>query len=82
MSAGRNNVITGVRAAILPGLQVLGRAPKARGISFADLVFSGKRGWLLQPHWQSTVKATAVLTIECGETVFGYRSGHDRLLEN
>jgi hypothetical protein len=70
MSAGRDNVISGVRSAILLGHQVLGSALKPCNDSLADFVDGGEFCGVPQPHRKSAVKATAFLTIECGATVF------------
>jgi hypothetical protein len=65
------NVSVRISPAILLGLQVLGSKLKTRDGSLAHFIFGGKFSRLLQPHWSTAVKATAILAFECGETVFG-----------
>ena len=65
------NVSVRISPAIMPGLQVLGSTLKTRDGSLADSIFGGELGGMLQPHWSTAVKATAILAFECGETVFG-----------
>lgn len=70
-----------VGSTILLCQQVLCGAPQPRRLPFANFDPGGEFCWLLQPHWKSAVIAAAILTFECGESVFVNRIGHDRLLE-
>jgi hypothetical protein len=59
-----------VGSTILSCQQVLGGAAQPRCLSLADPEPGGEFFWLLQPHRQSAVMAAAILSFECGVTVF------------
>ena len=69
--ACRNNVFLRVIAAVLTRRQVLRGTLKSGCLTVGEFVIVCEFATISKPHWHLAVKATALLAIECTQTVLG-----------
>jgi len=79
--ACRDDSLTIIITAFLPGYQMFGSTTKSKDCFFTDAKSGCKLPLAHKLHWIFAVIATSFLTVECGESEVRYRTGHDRLLK-